>query len=222
MVEEKQQAPGAPQGPDETGEVQDELHPVLRKIQENLRLVIGVIAAALLIAGGYAGYQYHQDRTYENAKSDIARAMAVQEPGARAEALAQAAENAPDELATAARLELAATLEQTGDYARAAEVWRGIAENAGPEFTVTAGLGLASSLSAAGEHDRALQVLQELKAEAPEAYWPAVTRKLATVAERAGEYEVAVRAYRELAEETSPQDKQYLQHKIDSLTGKQG
>lgn len=159
----------------------------------DIGMLVGVVIAALLLAGGYAWWRQNRN---ERASALLAPALAVEEapvvapvapaPGspipvqqagtfatdqARLEAalpkLQQAADAYPNtDAGITARYHLAAVLAELGRYAEAEQRYREVVDKAGSRvYGRTAKLGLADALVGQGKYDDAIKIYQELSTD---------------------------------------------------------
>ena len=204
-------------------EVGDEMHPLLRKLLENIKLIAIVFGALVLIFGGYALYGYVQEQRLESASEMLGEILVSTEGQERIEALRGFIDQAPEALKTGAMLELAAALQNTGDYQAALDVWTRLEGGSDALLAPVIVLGKAYALVQTGKQEEALTLLTDYKDQAPESYQNAVKQRIAEVAEEAGNIEQALAAYRELAgnEQLGPSIRDYLQYKIAELEAQQ-
>lgn len=204
-------------------EVGDEMHPLLRKVMENIKLIAIVFGALVVIFGGYALYDYVQEQRLDSAGEMLGEILVSTEGQERIQALEGFIGQAPDALKAGALLELAAAQQQAGDYEAALEVWTRLEGRGDATLAPVIVLGKAQALVETGKQEQALTLLTSYKAKAPESYKNAVEQRIAEVAEEAGKIDQALAAYRELAdnEQLGPSIRDYLQFKIAELEAQQ-
>lgn len=204
-------------------EVGDEMHPLLQKFMENIKLIAIVFGAVVVIFGGYALYDYVQDKRLQSSSEMLGEILVSTQGQERIKALQGFIEQAPEALKVGARLELAAAYQNTGDYEAALDVWTRLEGQGDATLTPVIVLGKVQALVQTGKQEEALELLTQYKPQAPESYKNAVEQRIAEVAEEAGKIEQALEAYRELAgnEQLGPSIRDYLQYKIAELEAQQ-
>lgn len=183
-------------------EADSTLHPLLEKILNNLKLIGLIIGGIVLIAAGISGYKLYQNHRAEQATARLGEILSVEAPGARAEKLAEFAQNAPSNLAAGIELELARSLMQNKDYKQAAKTFADL-KNMDEDLLPIAVLGQAKALQLAGDYGRALKVLEEHKGKLPKEYKRPLKNMLAFCAEKSQNWQKALAAYQELKSESS-------------------
>jgi TolA-binding protein len=159
----------------------------------DMGLIVGVVIAALLLAGGYAWWRQSRN---EKASALLAQGLAIEEapvvtPSAPAPGsplpvqqpgtypteqaklenalprLQQAADAYPNtDAGITARYHLAAALATLGRYAEAEQRYKEVADKAGGKlYARTARLGLADAQVAQGKYDDAIKIYQDLSTD---------------------------------------------------------
>ena len=159
----------------------------------DMGLLVGVVIAALLLAGGYAWWRQSRN---EKASALLAQALAIEEapvvapsaPAAGSPMPVQQAGTYPTEQAKlenalprlqqtadaypgtdagiTARYHLAGVLAALGRYAEAEQRYKEVADKAGGKlYARTARLGLAEAQVAQGKYDDAIKIYQELSTD---------------------------------------------------------
>lgn len=210
------------EGMPEAAGAHDDMHPVARWAQKNAKLLIAAASVIILIAAGYAIFDYYRGQQLEKAKVDLARIMAERQGRELAQGLADFAAESPDSLWMSVMLELTKAYQDQGDFEAAAQAWDKIAKTAGKDFSVPARLGRANSLAMAGKIDQAMAELEELDASAPETYAQLIKLKIAQMAEQAGDYERALAAYRAIREAAQANQQAFVDYKIRQFEQKLG
>lgn len=198
-------------------QMDSDVHPVLKKIIDNLKpigIAVGGIVAAVAV---YTGVNSYQESQHEKAVSELGVIMTTDDLSARAERLQAFAQSGPKTLRTAAQLELARIHMDQNKYAEAAEAWRSVGQNA--DTRIIAGLGEAKALILGGEPAKAVEILSALKKNAGEEFAAAISANLAFAAEQAGQMELAISEYEALKSVESGNEA-FLDYKIGSLKSK--
>jgi len=193
------------------------VHPVLKKILDNLKpigIAVGGVVAAVAV---YAGVTSYQESQYEKGVSELGVIMTTDDPSARAGKLQAFAQSGPKALRTAAQLELARIHMDQGEFGNAAEAWRSVGQNA--DTRIIAGLGEAKALILGGEPAKAVEILSTLKKSAGEEFVAAISANLAFAAEQAGQIELAISEYEALRSKESGNE-DFLDYKISTLKSK--
>ena len=125
-------------------EMDSDIHPLLKKILDNIKpigITIGGIVTAVAV---YAGVTSSQEALHDKAVSELGSIMVLADQNARTEKLQAFAQSGPKELRPAAQLELARIFMDQTDFDKAAEAWRSVGQNA--DIRIIAGLGEAKAL----------------------------------------------------------------------------
>jgi predicted negative regulator of RcsB-dependent stress response len=198
-------------------EMDSDVHPLLKKILDNLRpigIAVGGIVAAVAV---YTGVNSYQESQYEKAVSELGVIMTTDDLSARAEKLQAFAQSGPKTLRTAAQLELARIHMDQNEFGKAADAWRSVSQNA--DTRIIAGLGEAKALILGGEPAKAVEILSALKQNAGEEFVAAISANLAFAAEQAGQIELAIAEYEALKSKESGNEA-FLEYKIGALKSK--
>lgn len=198
-------------------EMDSDIHPVLKKILDNIKpigLAVGGVVAAVAV---YAGVSSYQETQHAKAVSELGAIMTTDDSAARLERLQAFAASGPKSLRTAAQLELARIGMDKGEYLDAAQAWRAAGQN--PDIRVIAGLGEAKALILGGEPAKAVDILSSLKKGASEEFAAAISANLAFAAEQAGQIDLAVSEYEALKSRESGNEA-FLDYKIGTLKSK--
>jgi len=203
-------------------ELGDGMHPLLRKLQENIKIIAVVAGAFVLVFGGYAIYDYVQTKRLASAGEQLGKILVSTGGEERVTALEAFVASAPAALETSGLMELAAALKNQERHEEALEVWNQLQGQVDPTLEPVVVLGKSEALESLGRPDEALTLLEGFKAGAPEPYMPTVDRRIAELAEESGDMAKALAAYRELEqyERLGPSVKEYLRYKIAQLEAK--
>jgi len=198
-------------------EMDSDIHPLLKKILDNLKpigITIGGIVTAVAV---YAGVTSYQEAQHEKAVSELGSIMVLADQNARAEKLQEFAQSGPKGLRPAAQLELARIFMDQNDYEKAAEAWRSVGQNA--DIRIIAGLGEAKALILGRQPAKAVEILSALKKDASQEFAPAISANLAFAAEKAGQTDLAISEYEGLKSKESGNEA-FLDYKIGMLKSK--
>jgi len=195
-------------------EVPEELHPLLQKFVDNLKIIGLAVGLILAGVGGYALFDYFKTAKLEEAREALVAAATQKSGSERIQALEELATDAPDALRASVLLELARALTENKEFAKAVSVWEDLADATDDNFQIIAKLGQASSLSGDGRHTEALDMLKGLKTTAPKSYTPHIIRQIAVEAEMAGDLAGAMAAYQELKALDTKGNQVFLDYKI--------
>lgn len=213
MTDQKAQGAG-PVIPPLSEEVDESLHPLLQAIVDNIKIIVGVIAALILAVGGFAVYESVQASNLAASRAELAEISATPEAAQRVEQLTAFLSEAPESMRPGVRLELAAALSDAGEYQRAAELWDKVdAAN----LTVVAEFGKAAELSRADKHDEALAVLQGMRTDLPKAYRMLHLERLAYEAQAVEDWQTALEAWESLLTENEGNSAAFIAAKIKDV-----
>lgn len=199
------------------GEVDESLHPLLKAVVDNVKLIVGVVAVLILAVGGYAAYDAVQTSNLAEGREKLASIVAQEDAAKRVEALRAFASEAPGDMATSVRLELAEALSAAGDHEGAAALWKELMAKNAADLNVVAALGHAAELSRAGKHADSAAALKALKASAPKGYEALILQRLAYESELSGDAQAALSAWEDLAAANETTDNAFIQSKIARL-----
>lgn len=203
----------------------DEMHPLLKKLMDNIKPIAIGFGALIIIFGGYGIYDYVSDRRLESSSAMLGEILASTRGEERVKALRGFLEQAPEVMRISALFELAATLQEQDKYEDAVAVWTRMEGIADAAMAPVVKLGKARALAMNKQYPDALGLLEAYQSSAPEAYKTEVTKTIAELAEDAGDTEKALTAYRELAksEQLGESARGFLEYKIEQLeTDKKG
>ena len=198
-------------------EMDSDIHPLLKKILDNIKpigITIGGIVTAVAV---YAGVTSYQEAQHDKAVSELGGIMILADQNARTEKLQAFVQSGPKELRSAAQLELARIFMDQSEFGKAAEAWRAVGQNA--DVRIIAGMGEAKALILGGEPAKAVEILSALKKDAGPEFAPAISANLAFAAEKAGQTELAISEYEALRSKESGNEA-FLDYKIGALKSK--
>ncbi len=198
-------------------EMDSDIHPLLKKILDNIKpigITIGGIVTAVAV---YAGVTSYQEAQHDKAVSELGGIMVLADQNARTEKLQAFVQSGPKELRSAAQLELARIFMDQSDFEKAAQAWRAVGQNA--DVRTIAGLGEAKALILGGEPAKAVEILSALKKDAGPEFAPAISANLAFAAEKAGQNDLAISEYEALRSKEGGNEA-FLDYKIGTLKSK--
>ena len=198
-------------------EMDSDIHPLLKKILDNIKPIGITIGGIVVAVAVYSGITSYQESQREKAMSELGIIMTMADQGARIEKLEAFAASGPEELRSAAQLELARIYMDQNDYEKAAGAWQAIGKTT--DIRVIAGLGEAKALILKGDHAKAVEILSALKKDAGQEFLPAISANLAFAAEKSGQIELAISEYEALKSKESGNEA-FLDYKIGALKSK--
>ena len=197
--------------------VPETLHPILKWMGRNSKLLIVVISAIILVVAAYSVTKMIMGHQTDSARDELAAILLSNDP-AEMDKLAAFAADAPRSVALRARFELAqARLIEQG-YEGAAQAFGELAQSEDPDVHTLATMSQARCLLLDGKAEAALEIMDALKVAAPDAYTGPVTRLYAAAAEAAGRTDMAVAAYQELLSLGQGVDTEFLLYKLNQLS----
>lgn len=198
-------------------EMDSDIHPVLKKILDNLKpigLAVGGIVAAVAVYSGVTSYQESQ---HEKAVSELGTILVMSDAAQRMERLEAFAQSGPKSLHLAVHLELARLQMESGDFDKAVASWQLVGKD--KAMTTVAGLGQAKALMLKGDYAQAVDILTNLKKNVGEELGAAISTNLAFAAEKAGQIDLAVAEY-EALKSNAGGNEAFLEYKIKQLSTK--
>ncbi|AMK12358.1 MAG: tetratricopeptide repeat protein [Pseudodesulfovibrio sp.] len=195
------------------------LHPILEAaFTYRKQLVLGV-AAILVVAAAYAGFQAYGAKAKASAQAELGDILMTTTGAETLTKLDGLIGTAPSSVKPAVVLEAAQTAMTLGDYAKAAGYWEALVGLTEGEMQFVARLGNAKAMLLSGNAADALKEMNELVGLASAAYTVPVYRQLALTAEAAGDTAQALAAYKKLEEEKVG-DTPFIEYKISQLESK--
>jgi hypothetical protein len=198
-------------------EMDSDIHPLLKKILDNIKPIGITIGGIVVAVAVYSGITSYQESQREKAMSELGIIMTMADQGARIEKLEAFAASGPEELRSAAQLELARIYMDQNDYEKAAGAWQAIGK--ATDIRLIAGLGEAKALILKGDHAKAVEILSALKKDAGQEFLPAISANLAFAAEKSGQIELAISEYEALKSKEGGNEA-FLDYKIGALKSK--
>lgn len=197
----------------------DDLHPLLRKITENLKLIGVVLGAIVLVAAGYSGFTLFKQRQIAAAQNELGQILTQQNPEQAAQAMADFLPQAPSSMRQGVRLEMARLSMEAEDYAQAQNAWQGLLDSTPSEdpLHTVATFGLAKTQRLQDQPENALQTLEDIRGDIAEPYRQFLLTELAATAEAAQEWQTAISTYKTLRDSQDTRQKDFLEYKINQL-----
>ncbi len=190
-------------------------------LTENLKLIIGAMLAAIVLAGGISAFKWQKQRAAAQASNELGTILTQKKGKERLDALSAFAASAPDSIKLNALFSLADTAMASKDWDVAAGAYARLETTAGPALAIPAALGRAGALLEAGKAKEALDVLAALKGKASDPFQAVINMQIAVAAEAAGDATAALAAYEALqAKEAAPNP--YYEHQIARLKAQLG
>ncbi|NLW81489.1 MAG: tetratricopeptide repeat protein [Desulfovibrionales bacterium] len=198
-------------------EMDADIHPVLKKILDNIKPIGLALAFIVASVAVYTGFTSYQNSQRARAVSELGGIMIMTDTTSRTAKLEAFAQSGSPDLRAAAQLELAKVYMDAKEFDKAAATWRSLAQASG--LKTMARLGEAKALMMKGEHAKAVELLTKLKSEAGQELNPGISSALAFAAEKAGQEELAIAEYTAL-KAAAKGDDPFLDYKIDLLRSK--
>jgi tetratricopeptide (TPR) repeat protein len=206
------------------GEVNEDLHPLLKKVEEHIKTIGLVVGLIILSAAAYSGYDYYQEKSFEQAKTKLGDILAEKQGPSKISALEKFLGQAPDSMLQGVQLELAKLCMQEGKYEQASTYWQALASSGPENLHTVALLGQAKAERMQGNFQKAQQILKDLAQQAPKAYTRNIQLELAATAEEAQDWKQALKAYQTVKSEMDNVQgggkKDYFDYKITQIRKK--
>lgn len=197
-------------------EINEDIHPLLKKITDHIRIIGTVIGIIVLAAALYTGVGLYKNHTLNQARERI-NTIAELPDQEELDALGAYVADAPETMRQGIRLRMAELAMQLERYDRAVQAWDEVAANGARDMQIIANLGKAKALRLSGDPGGAVAVLQTMLSRSPGDFRGSVTFELAAAAEEAEQWDQALNAYRELKTVSSNTNQDFLDHKIVQL-----
>lgn len=204
-------------------EMTEEIHPLLDKIQKNIKKIGLIIGGIILIAASYNGYIYYQSATLKKAKSKLHQITNQNQAEEKIKALEEFLPQAPKEIKQAIYIELSKTCTKLGQYDKALTYWQKIAATTSDSnLGIVAKLGQAQIFNLQGKYEQSLDILDQLSQKAPQQYQRPINYQIAEAAEKSGQWEKAIQAYSNLKSQAQLTENRqnYFDFKISKLQDK--
>lgn len=203
-------------------EADQDLHPLLQKILDNLKAIGMGIGAIILLVGAYSGYTTYTSIQAKKQTNALGTILLEKDPAKRIASLNRFLQEHPSALSVGPLLEVAGTAMSSKDYATAASAWARIADATQGEIQILANMGQARVLSFDGKYKEALAVLEAIDTDSAREFATPLARQIAHVAEQSGEWEKALAAYQELKTAGAVNNTAFLDMKIADIKAKMG
>ena len=201
-------------------EVDETIHPFLEKILNNLKPIGITIAAIVLAAGLYSGYNFYHQSQQEKAANELGKILALKDNKARVGALEAFLKKTPEALKIGVQLELARVYMQNKDYKQAAQAFAKLARVADESLKPVAVLGQVKALELNKQYGQALEILEKNKQAIPKEYSDQVAQRIAFLAEKVEDWTKALAAYEELKANAQGVETKFFDYKIQTLKKK--
>ncbi len=204
-------------------EVTEDIHPLLKKIHEHIKIIGSIIGGIIFVAACYSGYQlYHQHRI-ETAKNRLATIYAQGSKQEKIKDLKSFLGQAPGNMRQGILFELARDCMQEKRYDQAASYWKQLRTSSDDiNIRTVAGLGQAKSLRLQGQVQKSLKVLGTILTKAPKSYHRNIYIEIATAAELGQNWQKALSAYKKIqsSQNLTNQKDNFIEYKISQLKQK--
>ncbi len=204
-------------------EADQDLHPFLQAILDNLRPIGAGIVAIILTVGAWSGYTTYQGIQDKKLNDALGTILMEQDMDKRITSLNTFLKEHPSAMPVATLLEVANAAMNGKDYPEAASAWAKIAKKTKGSVKVVALMGQAQALSLDGKYKEALSVLETIAtadAAAAKNFTTPLTRQKAFAAEQAQDWKKALTAYEELKTSGNVTNTAFLDMKIARIKAK--
>ena len=207
-----------------TGEVSEDMHPLLLWLTKNIKTLSIVCLALILVFGGVAAYEYFQKQSHITAANELGKILVTTDDAKKLETLERYVKTAPSSMEIRGLFELAATSINDKKFADAGTAWTQLTGKVDASLQTIPALGRVQALAMEGNNAEAIVILKDLQKNGPKAYAVSVNSTLGALAEQAGDYAAARDAYKALLASSSGQSrtKAFFEHKILQLSEKAG
>jgi len=204
-------------------EATEDIHPLLKKIYENIKIIAFVIGGIILVAACYSGYQFYHQHRMQTAQNRLANIYAQDSKQKKIKGLKEFLVQAPEEMRQGILFELARDFMQENKFDQAMSYWEQLrSKTKDINIKTVAALGQAKSLRLQGNLQKALQVLETIAQKAPNPYHRNIYMEIATTAELSKDWPRALSAYKEIQsnQKLTNQKDNYIEYKISQLKQK--
>lgn len=195
-------------------EADQNLHPILQKILDNLKPIGIGIGALILVVGAYSGYTTYAKMQAKKLNDELGTILIQEDPAKRITSLNQFLTDHPSNMPVGVLLEVAATAMTSHHYSEAASAWARVADASDNEIAILARLGQARALSLDAKYKESLAILEAIDTTEAKNLATPVARQVAFAAEQAGEWQKALAAYEELKSAGAVTNTAFLDMKI--------
>jgi predicted negative regulator of RcsB-dependent stress response len=194
-----------------------DVHPILRWVLENIKLLGLAAGVLLLVVAGHAAYTSHQQSSRIKDQNRLGLILAQSHGQERTLELEEFVASG-SHFGNKAMLELARAQMEAGDFAAAAATWDRLARTTLPDLKTIAVMGKARSMSLDGKPGEAMALLLDHKRTAPAPFQSSLNLQIAEAAEEAGDIETALSTYASLRQSTEDEaDGAFYEFKIATL-----
>jgi predicted negative regulator of RcsB-dependent stress response len=203
-------------------EATDTMHPILKWILDNVKL-LGLAAAVILVTvAGYSAFAHYQESARIEDQNRLGQILAKGQGDGLIKEL-QAYIATDPRSANKAMLELARAQMASGDYAGAAATWERLSSTKIADLRTVALMGKARTLSMDGKPDQALAMLTSLRSSAPQPFHDSLDLQISEAAESSGDLKAALAAYESLRKNAKEDaDTAFYDFKINKLKDRIG
>ncbi|WP_462324114.1 tetratricopeptide repeat protein [Desulfoplanes sp.] len=203
-------------------EADQDLHPLLKKILDNLKPIGMGIGAIILVVGGYSGYTTYAKMQTKKLNNELGSILIQEDPAKRITSLNQFLSEHPSAMPVGTLLEVANAAMNSKDYQEAASAWSRVAGESEGEIEILALMGQARALGLDGKYEESLTVLDTIDTTAAKDFATPLSRQIAHAAEQAQDWKKALAAYEELKTTGAVTNTAFLDMKIAEIRAKMG
>jgi tetratricopeptide (TPR) repeat protein len=201
-------------------EADQNLHPILQKILDNLKPIGIGIGALILVVGAYSGYTTYAKVQVKKLNDELGTILIQEDPAKRITSLNQFLADHPSKMPVGTLLEVAASAMTSNNYPEAASAWSKVADASRGEIRILALLGQARALSLDEKYRESLSVLESIDTTDAKDLATPVARQVAFAAEQAQDWQKALTAYEELKSMGAVTNTAFLDMKIADIKAK--
>ena len=210
--------------PDILDEIQQEadqdLHPLLKKILDNLKPIGIGLGTIILVVGAYSGYTTYSASQASKLDNELGSILIQEDSKKQIASLHDFLKNNPSAMPVGTLIELANTAMQAKDYTEAADAWGKVAGKTDKEIKTLALMGQARALSLQGKFKEALTILEGIDPLTSRDFATPLARQIAFAAEQAKDWKKALTAYEELKTDGATTNTAFLDMKIADIKAK--
>ncbi len=210
--------------PDILDEIQQEadqdLHPFLKKILDNIKPIGMGIGAIILVVGAYSGYTTYAANQATQLNNTLGTILIQKDSQKQIASLHDFLQNHPSAMPVGTLIELANISMKSKDYTEAADAWGKVAAQTDKEIKILALMGQARALSLQEKFKEALAVLDSIDPLTSKEFATPIARQTAFAAEQAKDWKKALSSYEELKTEGASTNTAFLDMKIADIKTK--
>ncbi len=203
-----------------SSEVTPATSPLLELLTNNAKLIVIVLAACFVVAGGYGFYAWNMSKKVLAAQEGLARTLVLEDSQDKLAKLKAFIPGAPESMRPGLAFSLARTAMKIKDYSVASEAWDSLAQDSKDPVYAVAVIGKAESLSLLGKSTEALAVLENMTLPAESVATSMVNVLIVDLAEQTGNYDKGIAACEKLISNMtarSPEEAEYWRQRAVSL-----